>query len=164
MLLLDAMSESAVNLISTGKEERNPVRTHRLRFATICLFIFLAATIFACHASCRLLVNSRNYDIFNTDERQATFSDLVLNAAYLYVPPSYDACVNKLREIDGAKQQWAMEHHASGSAVPTWSDLAPYLKHNGSTVAFPHCPDGGVYMIGAISNAPTCSLKGHVLQ
>ncbi len=32
-------------------------------------------------------------------------------------------CIEMLRGIDGAKQQWALEHNASSNAVPTWEDL-----------------------------------------
>jgi hypothetical protein len=127
-------------------------------------FALLAVTLFACNVSFRLLEASRNYYVFNTDERQATFSDLLLYSAYLYEPPSYSACINKLRQIDGAKQQWALEHHAPENAVPTWNDLRPYLGRGTDRFVLPRCPQGGVYTIGAISNAPTCSVKGHVLE
>ena len=36
--------------------------------------------------------------------------------------------VNTLRIIEGAKDQWAQEHHATNGALPTLDDLAPYLK------------------------------------
>lgn len=70
-----------------------------------------------------------------------------------------NACINNLRQIDGAKQQWALEKGKPDTAVPTAADLAPYLSHN----QMPTCPQGGVYTIGAVNKAPTCSVPGHQL-
>jgi prepilin-type N-terminal cleavage/methylation domain-containing protein len=43
-----------------------------------------------------------------------------------------NACINNLRQIDGAKQQWALEHQAVSTATmadtdiqPTWAVAAP---------------------------------------
>jgi len=36
--------------------------------------------------------------------------------------------INNLRQIDAAKQEWALEHKKSGNDIPTSSDLTPYLK------------------------------------
>lgn len=68
-------------------------------------------------------------------------------------------CINNLRMIDGAKQQWALEHSKKADDVPTAADLKPYFK----TGVFPACPSGGTYTIGAVSNAPTCSIPNHKL-
>ena len=40
-----------------------------------------------------------------------------------------NACVNNLRQLDGAKQQWMLENRrAKGDAV-TWMTLSPTSKH-----------------------------------
>ena len=39
-----------------------------------------------------------------------------------------NACINNLRQIDAAKQQWALENGKKDGDVPTRSDLAPYLR------------------------------------
>jgi hypothetical protein len=70
-----------------------------------------------------------------------------------------NACINNLRQIDGAKQQWALEKNAPLDAVPTVKDLLPYLKDG----VFPVCPDGGKYVIHSVSDLPACSVAGHVL-
>ena len=69
------------------------------------------------------------------------------------------ACVNNLRQIDGAKQQWALENKKTADAVPSVQDLLPYFK--GET--FPVCPSGGAYGVNGVSLPPTCSVAGHVL-
>jgi predicted RNase H-like nuclease (RuvC/YqgF family) len=73
-----------------------------------------------------------------------------------------NACINNLRLIDSAKQQWALENKKQATDMPTVDDLRPYLaqKPNGLLLA---CPDGGIYTIGAVGEKPTCSIPGHVL-
>ncbi len=39
-------------------------------------------------------------------------------------------CINNLRHIDDAKQEWAKENNAAPTAVPTQKDLLPYLPNN----------------------------------
>jgi hypothetical protein len=70
-----------------------------------------------------------------------------------------NACINNLRQIDAAKQEWALENGKKGDAVPTESDLTPYFKNH----QMPHCVAGGIYTIGAVTNPPTCSIPGHKL-
>jgi chromosome segregation ATPase len=68
-------------------------------------------------------------------------------------------CINNLRQIDAAKQQWALENNKTIDAIPTAQDLSPYFKDG----IFPVCPSGGTYTIGAVGGAPKCSIPGHVL-
>jgi hypothetical protein len=72
-------------------------------------------------------------------------------------------CIWNLRQIDNAKENWALQTKAPASAIPTWENIRPYLGR-GSAGEILKCPSGGVYTIGALSNAPTCSIKGHALQ
>jgi hypothetical protein len=68
-------------------------------------------------------------------------------------------CISNLRQIDAAKQQWALEKGKAITDVPTTQDLTPYFKD----AVFPLCPDGGTYTINAIGELPVCSIPGHVL-
>ena len=70
-----------------------------------------------------------------------------------------NTCINNLRMIDGAKQQWALEKDKPMDAVPKQKDLLPYLKDG----VFPTCPDGGTYSINSVESLPTCTVQGHVL-
>jgi chromosome segregation ATPase len=70
-----------------------------------------------------------------------------------------NACINNLRIIDAAKQQWALEKNQTATAVPTAEDLLPYLKDG----VFPSCAAGGLYSINAVGEVPTCSIAGHAL-
>ena len=77
-------------------------------------------------------------------------------------PAERNACINNLRQIDAAKNQWALENNKTVGAVPTAQDIAPYVKldANGNISG---CPSGGTYTIGAVGVPPTCSIPGHVL-
>jgi prepilin-type N-terminal cleavage/methylation domain-containing protein len=67
-------------------------------------------------------------------------------------------CINNLRQIDGAKQTWALEKGQGPDATPTEDDLNKYIKldRNGK---IPGCPAGGQYTYGNVGTLPTCSLS-----
>jgi hypothetical protein len=71
-----------------------------------------------------------------------------------------NACINNLRQIDGATEQWALENRKQRGALVTPADLAPYLKGE----EFPACPAGGIYTIVTVGTPPTCNVPGHALQ
>jgi hypothetical protein len=82
-------------------------------------------------------------------------------------PGKSSACVNNLRWIDGAKQQWAFAHPEATNRPPTCNDIQPYLKPRANNKAplIPVCPEGGNYTIGRLEEAPKCSLGGaHILE
>jgi hypothetical protein len=65
-----------------------------------------------------------------------------------------NSCVNNLRQIIAAKEQWAQEHHKTTNDVPSWEEIRPYLA--GELV----CPQHGTYACGRVGDPPTCSLGG----
>ena len=72
------------------------------------------------------------------------------------------ACISNLRQIEGAKQTWALENKKPRTAVPTWDDLLPYLGR-GARGSILVCPEGGTYQINAVNTPATCSVPGHTL-
>ncbi|PYM13916.1 MAG: prepilin-type cleavage/methylation domain-containing protein [Verrucomicrobia bacterium] len=73
-------------------------------------------------------------------------------------------CINNLRQIDGAKQQWALENKQTGAATPAQTDLAPYLVR-GISGRMPVCPSAGAtatfdssYTVNEVTNAATCAI------
>jgi len=68
-----------------------------------------------------------------------------------------NACINNLRQLDAAKNKWALEKGKKTGDVPTKEDLMPYL------LRWPLCPQGGTYSIGSVGEPPTCSIPGHKL-
>ena len=79
-----------------------------------------------------------------------------------------NACVNNLRQLDGIKQQWAMDNSKTTNDVPTWEAIRPYLPRfeQEAKPIGPVCPQGGTYSLGRVGDRPTCSTggPGHTLQ
>ena len=74
-----------------------------------------------------------------------------------------NACRSNLRQIQAAKEQWAMANNREPTATPTRDDLSPTFIQN-----WPSCPAGFEYdddNIGNLSTPPTCpsDLPGHSL-
>jgi len=70
-----------------------------------------------------------------------------------------NACINNLRQIDAAANEWALEKgQTTGNTINYPNDLTPYIKLN-SANAIPGCPAGGSYTESAVGTVPTCSLS-----
>jgi len=84
-----------------------------------------------------------------------------------------NACINNLRQIDGAKQQWALETRQATNATPGIGDITPYLGRGVAAATAIACPAMGTtatlatsYTINNIATAPQCNSKvdTHILQ
>jgi hypothetical protein len=73
---------------------------------------------------------------------------------------SKNACINNLRQLDGAKEQWALEHKKTATDTPTWHDLIGTDKYIRYPLA---CDKKGTYTINSMSRKPTCSVASHTL-
>ena len=72
-----------------------------------------------------------------------------------------NACINNLRQIDGAINEWALETgQANGNAVASVLTVSAYIKLNGSS-SVPGCPAGGTYATYSVGNIPqvSCNLS-----
>jgi prepilin-type N-terminal cleavage/methylation domain-containing protein len=73
------------------------------------------------------------------------------------------ACINNLRQIDGAKQTWALENKAGQNATPNLGNIQPYLGR-GTLGTAPTCPADSnknfdsSYELQDLQNAPTCKV------
>src|SRR5260221_13313776 len=55
-----------------------------------------------------------------------------------------NACLNNLRQIDGAKQQWAMEKGKGNADTPAPADVQPYLgRGDAGSLGSVYCPLSG---------------------
>ena len=66
-----------------------------------------------------------------------------------------NTCINNLRQINSASQQWAMELKKGPNSPVTADDILPYMK---SSVV---CPSGGTtfadsYTLTTVAELPTC--------
>jgi hypothetical protein len=70
-----------------------------------------------------------------------------------------NACINNLRQIDAAANQFALEQkQTTGATINFPNDLTPYIKLNSGS-SIPACPAGGTYADAAVGNTPTCTLS-----
>jgi hypothetical protein len=66
-------------------------------------------------------------------------------------------CMNNLRLINAAKDQWAAAKQKPRGAILIAADLLPYLPNN----TMPTCPEGGIYTLNPVGQAAICSIPGH---
>lgn len=69
-----------------------------------------------------------------------------------------NTCINNLRLIQAAKDQYAIENNQADTVVPTTTDLSPYFKAQQLSAGLPREPQSGTYTVAAISASPTCSV------
>ena len=70
------------------------------------------------------------------------------------------ACIANLKQIDSAKEQWAMDNRISaGQGAP---DPAGLSGANGYIKSTPVCPSSGSYTSGNVGTAPTCTIAGTI--
>jgi prepilin-type N-terminal cleavage/methylation domain-containing protein len=80
-----------------------------------------------------------------------------------------NACINNLRQVDAAIQQFSLEHDENATYIPQITDIKPYLGRGtggtalntagGQVAGAINCPASGTYaMPPSFFNKPTCSL------
>ena len=81
------------------------------------------------------------------------------------------SCQADLRQIETAKEQWAMDNKKAATDTPTAANLVTeYMR--GTEDTLPACPSSGTYTVGDMSTRPVCSIgtngtgsyDDHVLQ
>src|SRR5436309_14874490 len=70
-----------------------------------------------------------------------------------------NACINNLRQIDGAVQTWALETKQGDAAQVDYAQISGYMKNQVV------CPSGGhsfsdSYQLGTVQDKPTCRIMG----
>jgi prepilin-type N-terminal cleavage/methylation domain-containing protein len=68
-----------------------------------------------------------------------------------------NTCINNLRQLTGAKDQWAMEHGKSETDLVDITEVAGYIKSG-----MPVCPSSGTYMFTTVAMSATCTVGGHL--
>ena len=80
------------------------------------------------------------------------------------VTSQQNACINNLRQLDGAKQTWALENNLKPNAVPADSNVQPYLGR-GSGGLLPTCPADSTatfatsYTLNDLQSPPKCNIS-----
>lgn len=70
-----------------------------------------------------------------------------------------NACINNLRQIDDAAQQWGLENNKPTAASVSFADIQPYLK---SAITCPSAGDGATfassYTLATVADKPLCNV------
>jgi myosin heavy subunit len=115
----------------------------------------------------RLRQESKQLETFQAENRQLRTRLAGVPAATItrdekVLSPEEEArnlCINNLRHIDGAIQQYALDHKLTADDTVTSQQVLSYL--NDTNVI--RCPLGGTYRFGRIGDSPSCSVPGHAL-
>ena len=95
-------------------------------------------------------------------KRSSDLSNLT-NQARLFVRgvDTSRPCIENLRAIVWAKEQWVFDKKYSNTDTPLINEL---VGTNLYLATEPHCPSGGSYPPTSIQTKPTCTIAGHTLS
>ena len=68
------------------------------------------------------------------------------------------SCTANMRQIETAKEQWAMDNRKAASDTPTTANLVSEYMKGPSEDTLPDCPSNGTYGLGDMSTRPTCDV------
>lgn len=68
-----------------------------------------------------------------------------------------NSCINNLRQIDSAKEQWALANGKVDGAAVVEGEVNAYIKKT------PVCPAAGSYTYGNVGTDPSCTVALHAL-
>lgn len=68
-----------------------------------------------------------------------------------------NTCINNLRQLTGAKDQWAMEHAKNEADPVVMNEVIVYMKGG-----LPTCPSSGTYNFANVGSNATCTITGHL--
>jgi hypothetical protein len=88
----------------------------------------------------------------------AVLAALLLPATVHSGPSTVGKIYSRLRQIELAKQMWAEDHGATGSARVTEQDLAPYLRRPSGSTGLVDSVVGEQYRINAVGVEPEATL------
>jgi prepilin-type N-terminal cleavage/methylation domain-containing protein len=66
-----------------------------------------------------------------------------------------NACINNLRQIDGGKDQWAIENNKVDTDTLNSTLISTFIKGG-----WPKCPASGTYGVTDVQTDPTCTVGG----
>jgi prepilin-type N-terminal cleavage/methylation domain-containing protein len=78
------------------------------------------------------------------------------------VTSQQNACINNLRQLDGAKQTWALENNIKPTTTPVDTNIQPYLGRGSGQLPF--CPSdtsgnfSTSYTLNDLQTPPKCNI------
>ena len=76
-----------------------------------------------------------------------------------------NTCIANLKQIDSAKEQWAMDQKKAEGDPVGFADITGATGYLKGPAAGPTCPSGGVYTVNNVGTSPACDkvAAGHIL-
>lgn len=71
-----------------------------------------------------------------------------------------NSCSANLKQLEGAKSTWALEHQKRAEDVPSRTNI---IGPKAYIAVMPVCPQGGTYALGPVGESPRCSIPEHTL-
>ena len=97
---------------------------------------------------CAISITSNELHIIDAGQQETVYTKAETNL---------NACVQNLRQLDGAMSLFSLDHEGATAMGP--GDLIPaYLS------TLPTCPDGGIYNLSGPGGHPACTIEGHSLD
>jgi len=76
-----------------------------------------------------------------------------------------NACINNLRMIESAKEQWAMANKIiQGADCTTSANMTAIMAYIKNPTSSTNCPGGGTVSFQAVGTNATCTIAGHILS
>ncbi|HSI72024.1 MAG TPA: hypothetical protein VK934_02510 [Fimbriimonas sp.] len=109
-------------------------------------------------------VSALTYRVQRLERELGRLQTLAAQHDETYATALRHTCVSNLKQIESAKEQWALVGKKKALDAPTPADLVG-TPTTGFLKMFPQCPMGGQYTINDMTTRPTCSLGelGHRL-
>ena len=98
--------------------------------------------------TCAISITNNELHITDASQQETVYTKSETNL---------NACVQNLRQLDGAMTLFSLDHEGATAMGP--GDLIPaYLS------TLPTCPDGGIYNLAGPGGHPACTIEGHSLD
>jgi RNA polymerase sigma factor (sigma-70 family) len=106
-----------------------------------------------------LRLQKNGVSALRNEDNQLTNPAPLLKATADTTVQQRNQCLNNLRQISAAMQQFALENRLAATNIVTVDQILKYLPGN----VLPVCPSGGTYLVGSLNEVPVCSIPDHVL-
>ena len=106
------------------------------------------------------LIGELSLPVKHIDEISSTIKEKKKKPVFNDTPARRNACINNLRQIDSAKEQFALANKLGDTATPG-EGIGVYLRGGWKAM---RCPAGGTYKINRMDRNPECTVPGHALK
>ncbi|MCK5850235.1 MAG: hypothetical protein KAH23_04910 [Kiritimatiellae bacterium] len=106
------------------------------------------------------LIGELSFPMKHIEEISSTVKEKKKTPVFEDTPARKNACINNLRQIDAAKEQFALANKLHDTDTPG-EEIGAYLRGGWKAMK---CPAGGTYTINSMNKNPECTVPGHALR